>query len=499
MDYTNLITALFGSGNRVERTSGDAGVLESAYRQASRNANDAGITQPTVDNIMRQAQERFALAAGNSQNRAGLYNSNVQRMLADRAAAAASGEASKAVLDYRNSQQQQAIQAAAEAARLNSTRTGAQAGLLPSGAAGVLGIAAPAVSIAANADKIRNAIFGPSNTNPYSLVAPEKIAGFPVVNAEDILDGAGDLINGGFGSAVDVSAAPLSFGNAQAAGGAVTQLSGSAADISGVAQSDLISGAGSDVVSLGSDFIGGAGSDAVGAAMLDTAALGADAYSALSDSGGIIADMGADVVNLGSEVADVGMSFGTDAAEIGAEAAGVGFSDVMTLGTGMPVLSMISLADKLEPIREIPLVGDAVHGVAGAISEAVGSVVSAVAGDGSIICEELHKQGALDVRWHTASLAQFRSYPSIGRTAYYMWATPVVRYLRSAKDTWMTRSIAKCMNARGEFVAWSYGFKDAQYSNLGAVTYYATYGLCAVLVLSGAAYVSKLWRKYNGR
>jgi hypothetical protein len=99
----------------------------------------------------------------------------------------------------------------------------------------------------------------------------------------------------------------------------------------------------------------------------------------------------------------------------------------------------------------------------------------------SIICTELHKQGKLPRKFYVPSAIIFKNYDARGKQGYYIWAKPVVKYLRKDPNSFYSRIISKTFNLRNEYLAGVCGVSKARKLISGFIIDKLMYGFCWTL------------------
>jgi len=101
-------------------------------------------------------------------------------------------------------------------------------------------------------------------------------------------------------------------------------------------------------------------------------------------------------------------------------------------------------------------------------------------GGASIVCTELMKQGKLSKADWKISMRHFMKYREDGRDAYYLWATPLVKELRSRPNSIFSSIICWIFNRRANYIA-------GRNCTSGYIIAWLMWLLCAAIV-----YVRKL-------
>lgn len=208
---------------------------------------------------------------------------------------------------------------------------------------------------------------------------------------------------------------------------------GTDAGIGALTSADLTAGAGSAATDA---------TDVAGLTSLDSAA-------AASDSGGL------DVLASSSAAGDTtGLVADTANPYLGAVGAAVGdYNDVKSGNTTAAI-------------------GDLVGG------NLVGKAADAL---GWIVCTELLRQGKFNKKHYVAGLKVFQSYPKHLLCGYYVWASPLVLYIRRNPSSWVTSVCRHLFGQRAEFLAARAGVFGARDTVYGQSISALMFGFCWIL------------------
>ena len=121
------------------------------------------------------------------------------------------------------------------------------------------------------------------------------------------------------------------------------------------------------------------------------------------------------------------------------------------------------------------------------------SNTSGSSGGVSVVCTELMLQGKISRRKWIISMRHFQGYRKDGIEAYYVWAKPVVKYLRANPDGIWAKPITYFFQQRSNYIA-------GEHSPMGYVCSCILWNLCAVTLygyLRPLGLVSKLLHTHD--
>lgn len=406
----------------------------------STDISQAGVTQQINDIL--QSNTGLAAVAG-AQKSAGLYNGSTNTLLTNDLLARASAQVAaknatqttsstkKASVTKQNIESLLATQALKSAIGSDTVKAGAKS---------VYGSIADELGIAtgANDTATANALSSVSSAGPGSQVGDFTSLESSIASSGDDL-GVGALANGTFADGAD-------------------------AGIGALTSADLTDGAGSAVAGgVGADT-----ADVAGLETLDDAAATSDAADAglgelgSSGSSGLAATgWGALAVASAADAADT-VNSGDKNAEIGSIVGGLGTGDIIRgLDSGSPL-------DSVNPLGQ---------GIVKGIGDAVGIDTT----KGWIVCTELLRQGKFNKRHYAAGLKVFQAYPQHLLCGYYVWASPLVLYIRRNPSSWITCICKHLFGQRAEFLAARAGVFGARDTVYGQSISTLMFGFCWIL------------------
>lgn len=465
--------------------------LQSTAAQASSNANNAtSITQNLVNNIMKQSMIKFAPELAQERS-AGMYNTSTMNLLHGNALAQAASDASNAVLNYQTSQQQIANQANQSAAVATRGTTATVKPPITSTILGYGGLGLGALKLLSSKDKILNAL----GMGGGSDLAASDSAADAIVPAGGTVSDV-PSIDSVIGSPLAPTGAATSFGDvASPAAAAVPQVAANTADNVVSDAAGALPGLPADITAPPVDVASAMGDTAAPAATSVTGDVGSAAADASSTAGSsindnvvfdtigginpaanaVMSDAAGQALVTGGEDATLGATAGDVADNMAGNVAGDSMAGYLPyVGTAYDVANLgndISNGNYL-----------------GAVGDVVGAAVSLA---GSVICGLLTEQNKLDRRQYVAVLRHFYSISQIGRTGYYIWAIPTVRYMRQHPTSWFSKAVAKIILWRTENIAAYSGVRNTRKRWIG----YASRAL--VFTVSASCAIGYLARNFG--
>lgn len=422
----------------------------------STNLSQAGVTQQINDIL--QSTSGLAAVAG-AQKSSGLYNSSTNTLLTnDLLSRAASQVAAKNATT---------TQTTSKKATLGSQATS----LLSAGVA--LKNLVGSDTVKAGAKSVYNSIAdelgvdtGSNNVamtnalNSVSAAGPGAQVG-DFTSLESSLAAGNDINAGSTAANLASSAAPTDIANAIAGDAASVGAADAPAvnDVAGLESLDSAASASdAGLGSVDAATAAGGGADVAGLAALDSEAAAGDAAAGTLGAGsGALAATGWGALAVAS-AADVAGNNGDSNANIADVVGGLGTGDIVRgLDSG-------NVIDSVNPIGR-------------GLLEAVGVPSTG----GWIVCTELLRQGKFNRKHYAAGLKVFHSYPRHLLCGYYVWATPLVLYIRRNPSSWITGCVRHVFAERAEYLAARSGVSGARDTVYGQSISALMFGFCYLL------------------
>lgn len=423
----------------------------------STNLSQAGVTQQINDIL--QSNSGLASVAG-AQKSAGLYNGSTNTLLTNDLLA----------------------RATAQVAAKNATTTTTTNKKAP--------LSGKLTSAVATAGAIKSLIGGataPISAHIAALNSADAALDSTATATEFNATGAGVGSQIATSGAIEGSVAGGDLGLGSLSAG--TFADGSAAGIGALTSADLTAGAGSGAVAGGTDVAGLTALDSAAAADSGAADLGLSAAATDVGAADVAGLATADSAAVASEGAAAGLgevgaaSAGGDLAAFGPY--GLAAAGALFLGTKygsqiddsitQPAIRSVgdTLGDSLEAGKDL------IHGDIGGSLSAVGDSIKT--GTGWIVCTELLRQGKFNRRHYAAGLRIFQSYPQHLLCGYYVWASPLVLYIRRNPGSWITSVCKHVFGQRAEFLAARAGVSGARDTVYGQSISALMFGFCWIL------------------
>lgn len=306
--------------------------------------------------------------------------------------------------------------------------------------------------------------------------------------------GLGDL---GGSTASDAGSVGESIGTEGPASSNLSNVLGSAFDEAGYTSDSA------DVLSAGLSANDAASTAALDAGGADAGLSSVDAASAAGLAGGS-AELGSDAALAGAATEGSAVDAASlSALEAGGEGAagaaeGIGAGTIGLIGAAaIPLIGGAIKAYKSGDLNDIGDVygqfghwagdrlqstGDGIRDVADAVTDGLGDLGNSVAKDtGWIVCTELLRQGKFNRKHYVAGLKVFQSYPAHLLCGYYLWANPLVSYIRRNPDSWITSVAQHLFSQRAEYLAARSGVSGARDTVYGQSISALMFGFCWVL------------------